>query len=420
MGSCKSQPIVPINDEKNENYFKKETEKTATDDFPRMGVQLSYLKEFCQMCQDKNRTEEATKAWEEMTTDDVCKFFVKPMTEPDQSSLCEYLESKAHPAVQEAEVFISHAWKYTFVNVVNAIFYHFRDKPDIIIWFDLFSNNQHKAISKPFEFWQNTFKNAIKKMGYTVMVLNPWNNPIPYTRAWCVFEAYATADTNSTFEIAMSEADQKQFIEDMEGDPQEVLQKMIASIDAKRSECFKPADKDRIFDAIKKTVGFDKINSMLHAQLRGWVIAVGKAFLKAARATDDGKRQAALMFILATTYRLQGEYQNAQTLFEECFQQRKAVLGGKDRDTLTAMDGLDNLYEDHGEYTEAQPLHEECLAQQKASLGKGHPHTLNSMNNLANLYADQGSTPKPSRCTRNAWHNERHRSERDIRIHWTQ
>jgi hypothetical protein len=43
-------------------------------------------------------------------------------------------------SVEVAKVFISHAWKYQFLDVISAIQNSF--DPETIVWFDLFSNNQ--------------------------------------------------------------------------------------------------------------------------------------------------------------------------------------------------------------------------------------------------------------------------------------
>jgi len=121
---------------------------------------------------------------EGLTTSEVCDLFVKPQTECCRSSYCEMLESQHHPAVGIATVFISHAWEYIFLDVICALEYFFREQPDIIIWFDLFTNNQHRAADLDFDWWNNTFKSAIQQLGLTVMVLAPWSNLTPLTRAW--------------------------------------------------------------------------------------------------------------------------------------------------------------------------------------------------------------------------------------------
>ena len=82
------------------------------------------------------------KTFNEMTTTDVCSILLKPIVSAEKSSYVDYLVKHKDPAVVcKAQVFISHAWKYKFNSLVNALRNHFQDQPDIFIWFDLFSNN---------------------------------------------------------------------------------------------------------------------------------------------------------------------------------------------------------------------------------------------------------------------------------------
>ena len=166
--------------------------------FPKDGVKLSYVAEFLAICGGREKLQG-------LTTTEVSEKFVKPMSESCQSSFCDMLKGQSHPAVGVASVFISHAWKYRFLEVVDALIYHFEDEPSIVIWFDLFSNNQHKAVDLDFQWWSTTFKSAIEQFGRTVMVFAPWNDPIPLTRGWCLFELYCTIVTRSHFEVAMSD-----------------------------------------------------------------------------------------------------------------------------------------------------------------------------------------------------------------------
>ena len=72
----------------------------------------------------------------------------------------------------------------------------------LLSWFDLFSNNQHDLDKPPpFEWWCDTFMNAIKDIGFVIMVMSPWTDPLILTRCWC-WEIYC-ATMKSTFEIAV-------------------------------------------------------------------------------------------------------------------------------------------------------------------------------------------------------------------------
>ena len=146
--------------------------------FPKDGVRLSGLDEFVSKCG-------GSAALNGLTTTDVCNQYLKPLTQATGKSYCEELKAAGDPAVGTATVFISHAWAYKFLDVVEAIKYHFRDADDsVVIWFDLFSNNQHSAPNLDFDWWSTTFRSAIAQFGYVVVVLAPWGRPIPFMRAW--------------------------------------------------------------------------------------------------------------------------------------------------------------------------------------------------------------------------------------------
>lgn len=115
--------------------------------FPIHGVKLSYLKEFLLKYNSNNELKG-------LTTTQVCESIVKPLTSRLQLSLCELLIHEDNNGVAKANLFISHAWKFEFLDVIEAIFDHLQaeeQEGEPIIWFDLFSNNQHQAINYPFE-----------------------------------------------------------------------------------------------------------------------------------------------------------------------------------------------------------------------------------------------------------------------------
>ena len=68
-------------------------------------------------------------------------------------------------------------------------------------------------------------------------------------------------------------ADQTQaFLEDIVDDTQRKINNMIGTINCEKSECYMPEDKVRIFEVVRKEVGFHKVNSIIFENLRTWVI----------------------------------------------------------------------------------------------------------------------------------------------------
>lgn len=167
--------------------------------FPKLGLKISAILDFVALIPSDKLIG--------MTTTQVCQEYILPLTSKSKDSYCEMLKKQkgGSEKVGFATVFVSHAWKYLFSDVVDTLKNYFRgNRRDELLWFDLFSNNQHLAVNLDFDWWCGTFKSAIKDFGHFVLVLAPWQNPIPFTRAWCLFEIYCAISTDSSFNIAIS------------------------------------------------------------------------------------------------------------------------------------------------------------------------------------------------------------------------
>ena len=157
---------------------------------------------------------------------------------------------------------------------------------------------------------------AIEEFGNTLMILAPASDPIPLTRGCCVVGLYCTIKTNSDFDVAMSGEDLEIFFHDLEKSVDETINNLLGKINARNSKCFKPEDKERIFEAIERTVGFAKINTMIFDRLRDWVVQVVQVVQVelGSRMTQLSQQQlpeADVMVyvnVLAELYRHQGKY----------------------------------------------------------------------------------------------------------------
>ena len=101
--------------------------------------------------------------------------------------------------VGNATHFVSHAWKYRFRDVVDALqVFDAQQESDSerFYWFDVCSVNQHSSQVMPQAWWGSTFRD-------TVMVLSPWMKPVPLTRAWCLWKLFCTEDTGADFSICL-------------------------------------------------------------------------------------------------------------------------------------------------------------------------------------------------------------------------
>ena len=386
--------------------------------FPKEGIKLSSLELFINECGGRS-------VLEGLSTTDVNEKHQMRLTSDMKSSYCDYLKTRDSSRVGEATMFICLAWKSKFLDVVDTLQYHFRDSPDVIMWFDLFSKNQHTPPNLDFHWWNTTYKSAIKHFNRTVIIWSPWNDPIPLTRAWCLFEIYCTIECDCKFEIAMSPSDKRDFLKAIKEDATVTINTMLATVDVRKSESADPNIKISVLKTVESTVGIDGINCLVFERLRDWVIHAVKESLQDARTAEEcASLQLSLgilhsnqgdyenaenhikeslatrenMFVechtdscksmcsLAALYQRMGKYKEALPLYTKCLEMRKSPLDDKHLDTLVFKNGLASLYECMGKYDEALPLYKKCLAKRNEALGEKHPHALASMNAIATLY----------------------------------
>ena len=118
----------------------------------------------------------------------LCDKFLKPAAIDQQESFCgAFKNNPSHAShIAKATAFVSHAWGHEFLDVVAALeAFDSTQAISTVFWFDIFSNNQHKAPNREFTWWQTVFRDNIGKLKRTLLVLE-WDDPKPLTRAWCL------------------------------------------------------------------------------------------------------------------------------------------------------------------------------------------------------------------------------------------
>ena len=412
--------------------------------FPKQGVTLKLLLRMKQLAKEKN--------W---TTTELSENFIKPETQPMQCSFDVYMKVQysdtPHPLLGlmydecyengPANVFVSHAWRYLFEELVTAIetFTDSHADERWSYWVDLFVNDQWNAPNLPYEWWAGTFSSAIGEIGHTMLVLSPWDAPIPLTRAWCLWEILCTIKMKAKLTVQLSTTQQAAFLETLRNDYDHIMH-ALCNIDVHKSEAWNPKDLEMIFAAVEKEEGgFAGVNNLLCAQMRDWlaenvrsvVTNVGDGTMgdgkvgpsirqladlgRAARVLEDqGKldeakttyERALLGFekalgpdhptTLATVHNLggllyaQGKLDEAKIMWERVLVGFEKVLGPDHPNTLATVLCVGVLLKDQGKLDEAKTMYDRALAGYEKAMGPDHTSTLDMVNNLAVLLKDQG------------------------------
>ncbi|EQC25219.1 hypothetical protein SDRG_16916 [Saprolegnia diclina VS20] len=395
-----------------------------------LGVTLSFLDDFIE-------SHGGFDVFATLTTRDVNLQFLQPLTASSQLSLVDQL-TVAHADVLPARYYVSHAWPYLFVDVVESLHVFFSDKPsaDAVVWLDLFCNSQHA--NTDFASLTRIISSAIGAIQRVVMVLLPWDRPIPLTRAWCVYEVYVAVASRSHFDVAMTEAETNRFTAHASV---ESFFDMLGHVKSEASESYDPSDKAQIVATIHSTIGFRDMDTMVFRVFENWMTST---LLAKVDATPQTLGRSNWRFKLGSLYHVQGKYDLAEAAFDACVSARLTLLGGDHPETLsaqahlartykaqgkyaiaatllrqchdvskrtgqeespTALLVLDTLAATHqclGQYGDAEALFESCLTNRRRTLGDAHQSTMVTMGNLASLYQAQGkyelAAPLYERC----------------------
>jgi hypothetical protein len=355
-----------------------DNEGTLEYPFPLDGVRLSTFTDFVYTC--------GKGSLEGLTTADVNVKFLKTMTKASECSYCDLVCDICPENVGRANVFISHAWKYKFTNLVSALDYHFRDKPNIYIWFDLFSVNQHITEKVDPDWWNKSFMNAVREIGYVVVVLSPWKEPIPFTRAWCLWEIYCAIMTGSKLEVAMDNDEREDFVYNLNDDPSRYMQ-LLADIDVAKSEAWKIEDRDQIFAAVESMDGgFSKVNSMVCSRMRALVKAIIKDSI------DESMKHGLSQYLIDSrmTYADilldDGDYEGSLDMYRMCLEGYITLFDETDLNVARAYNGMAVVYDEQGEYEEALVNYEKSLVIRKDKLGQNHSKVGDLYTNIGAAY----------------------------------
>ena len=135
---------------------------------------------------------EFSEVWlSRLTTSQFEKMYLRPRTCRLRCSVVDALAADAAAAHQvgPATWFVSHTWNNAFADTLDAIFQFFEGREDAahaVLWLDVFVDSQHvsEGPSKTPQWYMNTFRSSIARIGSLLLVVDAWDNPTPLKRAW--------------------------------------------------------------------------------------------------------------------------------------------------------------------------------------------------------------------------------------------
>ena len=116
------------------------------------------------------------------------------------------------------------------------------------------------------------FERVIRHTRKTLLVMEPWSDPRPPTRVWCLYESYISLQQpGGQLTVALGR-EQRRTMQMALQRKFSAIEAMIARLDARNADVTVESDRTNIFGAIENLEGgFDGLNGSLRRALREWL-----------------------------------------------------------------------------------------------------------------------------------------------------
>ena len=212
------------------------------------------------------------------TTSDVVQRFIVPST---KECACSFVQAHVERneqqarAVGHADIFVSHAWSYKFVDLIATLQEHRRRRfainpnmPEPHYWIDIFAVNQHNLFGSS---ELPMLKDVIAASKEVLVTLSPWDHPVALTRIWCLFEILTAMTSDTPITVELPPNDVAAFDAALSDDFSNI-RSSLCHIDSANAQATNPIDLQRIREQIKSTVGFTALNTLVKDRLRAWLL----------------------------------------------------------------------------------------------------------------------------------------------------
>ena len=419
MGGCESKKVVPasnvnalpvIVDNPNAEMIDLPEDMGS---HPRFQVGVTayffpWLKEFIEKeCGDKFPKEIST---EQLVKGRACagssgsspmKWCIYDQTQSNQCSFLVWCIAKGYakdkegrPLFAPVTTFVSHAWKGSFIALEKSISSHCEmsksvngDNNNIPAFFlDIFVVNQHTPPWKetPTVGMDYALKQPIQLSLKTLLVMSPFEDPVPLKRAWCIYEVCNTKRLGASLDIAMPEIERKRFVDALKLGEFD-FNDWITNIDIEKAGAYDPNDKKMIMDLVLNSPGSTHgLNRTVVKALCEWLSVQGYIALEEIPEQERGT--SALLMNLANVIWRQGKPNEAEPLYKEVVRSRRKAFGDNDVRTLAGLHIWGRFLRAKGSRIEALEILKEAASGRENVVGKGHEDTLTSKMELAEVY----------------------------------
>ena len=298
----------------------------------------------------------------------VNQFHIVAASASENISLCERLQQQGHNGVGVATVFVSWFLGTPLTTLIDALRQYLRrhrELPaDTKFWIcDFVIRQREPDVQADIE----RLGDCVSAVGRTVLLMEPWDAPVPLKRAYCILEVYHTVKSGAQFQVTMSQAQQAAF-ETALVEEFEKIAEALGTVDVRKCECRKQEETERILGALDRDVGLSECNEAVIEQLRLALVEQARTAFKELP-PDACRSESELMSQVAELLMNMDHLDEAEELFHEQLFVLRADIGDGDEVSISLMLKLGAVLRMQGKLDKAEEQLREALYWCRETLG---------------------------------------------------
>jgi hypothetical protein len=198
-------------------------------------------------------------AEEELTTADVRDVYICALCTTEMSYAAHLAREGQGHFVGGAGTLIIHSHAAPFCSISQALDLelerHNDLATDVFVWIDILSIPQRQQFEVNQQWLTTTFCDAIGNIGSSIIVLSEWRNPVPFARAWCLWEMLASIQQGAELAVAMPQAQRETYDQQVFMDMPAVIKASFDRIVSENAKASNPEDELTILVRVLRGVG---------------------------------------------------------------------------------------------------------------------------------------------------------------------
>eukprot|EP00035_Acanthoeca_spectabilis_P012643 m.229104 g.229104 ORF g.229104 m.229104 type:complete len:639 (+) comp15675_c1_seq1:293-2209(+) len=349
-----------------------------------------------------------------VTTADVATKLIKPATAKLPKGAQAYFDlvDKRHRG--KPSVFVSHTWLGEAIGLLKAIIAHGEGVVAAggappVYYLDLASVDQHLVDQAagtsvmPFETLEQEFVGQIKSCGEVLVVAWPFYDPLVIKRAWCIFEVVAAKTHGVPITVVTPPTEEARLVDRiLEKDGNEILIKVMMTIDSSKAEATVPEDLANIRRLIERGVPgkYVEVDAIYKEVLRRWVIDL----LRKLEGTFEPGSHGLMQYVsqCGTILDRVGDYDGSIATYTRALTMAVNLEGADALNVAIVQQNLGIAYQNKHEFDKSLECLHKALAIWLQTLGPDSESGANTYKNLGDTYRKKGDSDKAIECLQKA------------------